>query len=354
MNCRKEGTNSLLRMLALAVLSLAATLGGDSTPQFLVPGLVGHGKFAIQGPIYNPTLIEDGYIGFGDSITFGTINHDYAPDLGYVPKLDTLLDATLAPSTVINEGVGGEETSQGLIRIGGTIAIRQARHILIMEGTNDVTFLRPVSTITANLRSMVNKCLAYGMLPVLATIVPRRDDKWYIPSHREIHIELNAAIRLLAKELKVPLADMDQVFNAYMPGGPEALLSPDLKHPSEKGYQVMAEAWLAAIKGIPFPPEQIRAKADSDKILFYRKPGNMVTWRPNAKTEAAGAVYSHRIYRRVKGEGVAAFRLLTLVELGESYFDVSAATGTVYEYAVAAVRTDGVEGPCSAIATLER
>jgi lysophospholipase L1-like esterase len=342
-----------LALATLTVLGLSATRQGHIAPQIDLPRLSGPGAMYAQGPILNPNLNEDRYIGFGDSITYGTINHDYYPELGYIPRLDKLLDASLAPSEVVNEGIGGEETSQALLRIDGTIAIRQSRYILIMEGTNDVTFLRAVPSSIANLRTMINKCLAYGMLPVLATIVPRRDEKWYIASHREIHLALNQAIRLLATEMKVPLADMDQVFNAYTPGGPEALLSEDLKHPNEKGYQVMAEAWLAAIKTIPFPPILVRARPDSDKILFYRKPGNMVTWQPNAKTEAAGVVYSHRIYRRVKGEGVAAFRLLGLVETAESYFDASAAAGTIYEYAVAAVRTDGVEGPCSAIATLE-
>ncbi|MCX6561130.1 MAG: SGNH/GDSL hydrolase family protein [Candidatus Aminicenantes bacterium] len=308
---------------------------------------------AAQGPIFNPALNESRYIGFGDSITYGTINHDYHPELGYIPRLEALLDTAYGPSEVVNEGVGGEETSQGNLRIDTVIAIRQARYILIMEGTNDVTFLRPVSTIIGNLRTMIGKCLSYGLLPVLATIIPRRDDKWYIASHREIHLALNPAIRLLAVEMKVPLADMDQIFNNYLPGGPEALLSEDLKHPSEKGYQVMAEAWAAAIKALPFPPELVRARADSDKILFYRKPGNMITWRPNAKSEAAGTEGSYRVYRRKSGEGAGAFRLLAEIEAAESYFDVSATAGTIYEYVVSAVRMDGVEGPCSAVATLE-
>lgn len=339
---------------------LAVTLRLESSPQARQPKLnpspdPGNLLSArALGPIFNPNLNEDRYIGFGDSITYGVINHENRPDLGYIPRLDKLLDGDLAPSDVVNEGIGGEETSHGLVRIEGVIAARQARYILIMEGTNDVTFLRPVSAIIANLRAMANKCLAYGLLPVLATIVPRRDDKWYIPSHREIHTALNPAIRTLAAELKVPLADMDQAFSSYTPGGAEALLSADLKHPNEKGYQVIAEKWLAAIKGLPFPPTLVRARIETDKILFHRKPGSMVTWHPSAKSEAAGSVFNYRVYRRIKGEGAAAFRLLSPVEGSEFYFDASAVKGTVYEYAVSAVRTDGVEGPCSAVATLER
>jgi lysophospholipase L1-like esterase len=306
-----------------------------------------------QGPIFNPALNETRYIGFGDSITYGTINHEDHPELGYIPRLDALLDAILGPSEVVNEGLGGEETSYGDLRIDTVIAIRQARYILIMEGTNDVTFLRTVDSSIVNLRSMLGKCLSYGLLPVLATIVPRRDAKWYIPAYQELHIALNAAIRLLAVEMKVPLADMDKAFNDYLPGGPEALLSEDLKHPNETGYQVMAKAWAAAVEALPFPPQSVRAEAGADKILFYRRTGNMVTWLPNAKSEAAGTILNYRVYRRQKGEGAAAFRSLAEVEDAESYFDASAVRGTPYEYVVAAVRTDGIEGPCSAVADLE-
>ncbi|MDD8025172.1 MAG: SGNH/GDSL hydrolase family protein [Acidobacteriota bacterium] len=336
-----------------AMVCLIGAFFQEGSAQTFVPGKSPRGIAAVRGPIFNPNLSENRYIGFGDSITYGTINHEDAPELGYIPRLDALLDAVLGPSEVVNEGLGGEETSGGNLRIGSVIAVRLARYILIMEGTNDVTFLRPVSTSIANLRSMISQSLNYGLLPVLATIVPRRDAKWYISSYQEIHIALNAAIRLLAVEMNVPLADMDKVFNDYLPGGPGALLSEDLKHPNETGYQVLAKTWAAAVEALPFPPESVRAKATTDKILFYRRTGNMVTWLPNDKTEIAGTILSYKIYRRKRGESAAAFQSLAVIEDAESYFDVSAVKGTVYEYVVAAVRTDGVEGPCSAVATLE-
>ncbi len=341
----------LLILLLGPVLTRGQAVRRQSRDQGFRPDR--HAVLAARGPIFNPALNENRYIGFGDSITYGTINHEDAPELGYIPRLEALLDANLAASQVINEGLGGEETSNGLLRIGPVIALRQARYILIMEGTNDVTFLRPVASSLANLRSMLGQCLDYGLLPVLATIIPRRDAKWAVEDYRIIHNGLNAAIRTLAADMKVPLADMDKTFSEYTPGGPEALLSEDLKHPNETGYQVMAKAWAAAIEALPFPPEGVQAAAAEDKILFYRRTGNMVTWRPNAKSEAAGTPLNYRIYRRKKGEGVAAFKALTLVEEAESYFDTSADPGTVYEYVVAAVGADGIEGPCSAAAQSE-
>lgn len=347
---RRSGLVCLVILLAAAAPAIVP--GQDRIGPVRLPGSEGAFHPAVRGPIFNPALNENRYVGFGDSITYGTINHEDAPELGYIPRLDALLDANLAPSEVVNEGLGGEETSGGLLRIGTVIALRQARYILIMEGTNDVTFLRPVSSSIANLRSMLNLCLNYGMLPVLATIVPRRDAKWAVEDYRTIHNGLNAAIRLLAAEMSVPLADMDKAFTDYVPGGPEALLSEDLKHPNETGYQVMAKTWAAVIETLPFPPESVRAVAGEDKILFYRRTGNVVTWLPNAKSVSTGTALSYKVYRRKKGEAVSAFLMLAPVEGAESYFDTSAVRGTIYEYVVSAVGADGVEGPCSAVAAL--
>jgi len=62
-------------------------------------------------------LDKDKYIGFGDSITYGIINYEAAPELGYVPRLEELIDENIRDSEVINRGIGGEKTAEGLSRI---------------------------------------------------------------------------------------------------------------------------------------------------------------------------------------------------------------------------------------------
>ncbi len=303
-------------------------------------------------PLFSPSLSESRYIGFGDSITYGTINHEDHPELGYIPRLDVILDAAFGPTDVYNEGWGGEMTSAGALRIGSVIAVRQARYILILEGTNDVTFLRPIEGVRANLRSMVSQCLEAGLLPALSTLTPRRDVKWYIASHREIHLAINAAVRQLAPEWGIPLVDMDAAFAAYPDGGVDALLSADLKHPNEEGYQVMAETWAAAIKKYPFPPVEVQAERVTDKILFYWKSGIMVTWRPNSKTAASGAVAGFRVYRRLYGQDRTGFVLVAELAGTDPWFDTSVQSGTVYEYVITAFRADGVEGHASELAAV--
>ena len=312
-----------------------------------------HGTVPVpRGPLFNPLLNDNRYIGFGDSITYGTINHEPSPEKGYIPRLDAILDLAFGPTVVTNEGFEGEETSMAVLRLDYVLAAYQARYILIMEGTNDVTFLRPVETITANLRSLLTKSLDAGLLPAIATVIPRRDFRWSIPEYRSLHLAINAAIRLMAPELGVPLVDLYDIFSNFAVGGAEALLSEDLKHPNEKGYQVMAESWAAAIKQYPFPPVEVRVRRDSDKILFYRRPGNMVTWLPNPKASESGMTGGFKVYRRKKGEGKDKFVLLSRVSGVEAYFDTAVTAGTTYEYVVSAFRADGLEGPTSTVVVL--
>jgi len=132
--------------------------------------------------IYNPSLNEDKYIGFGDSITYGYIYYEEAPEKGYIPRLEILLDQNFGDTEVVNEGWPGEITQNGLARIDKVIGNHMARYLLLMEGTNDVVFKRiSMDTTAFNLEQMVKKCIDFGLFPALATIIPRNDWRW----HRE-------------------------------------------------------------------------------------------------------------------------------------------------------------------------
>ena len=150
----------------------------------------------------------------------------------------------------------------------------------------------------------------------------------------------------MAADLKVPLLDLNLDFTNY-PGGPDALLDTDGKHPNEKGYQLMAERWFEAVGQFPFPAANIQIAKKYDKILFYRLPGNMITWQASPKIAAPSVVQGHKIYRRKTGEGADKFQLLMLVRESLLYFDTALQGAETYDYVIATLRTDGVEGPCS-------
>lgn len=86
-------------------------------------------------------------IGFGDSITQGTpyiTEHGDGRRVGgYEPKLEALLTNTY----VLNYGVGGEDTSEGVNRIDDVLNGSSAEYILILEGTNDGGYFSYETTV---------------------------------------------------------------------------------------------------------------------------------------------------------------------------------------------------------------
>jgi lysophospholipase L1-like esterase len=301
-------------------------------------------------PIVNPALDDNQYTGFGDSIT-------YAEEHGYLPKLEPLLIQKYGPSKVINEGIGGEGTSDGLARFDSVLASHPARYLMIMEGTNDVISLEiSMDTTAFNLGAMAVKCLDFGAFPLLATIIPRNDWRWALPLYRNRIFDLNTKIRSQAEKIKIPLVDQFNAFYNYpeSDGGWTSLLLPDGVHPNEKGFYFMADTWLTEIVPLPFPPANLGLQRMFNKILFYRQPGNMIRWQNSPKIDTADRVAGYKIYRLEQTGASKKFELLVslprFLDLPENkYFDIRILSSSKYTYVISAVRKDGMEGPCSEV-----
>jgi lysophospholipase L1-like esterase len=322
-----------------------------------------------SAPPENLILDDTRYVGFGDSITFGYIDFDPYPERGYIPRLDAILDQNFGPQRMINEGFGGEITAEGLSRLDKVFIADRARYTLIMEGTNDVIFNSiSIDAAAANIKEMARKCLAKGVLPIIATIIPRRDWVWSEDLYRGRLLSLNDKIRLAAADLKVPLVDMYAAFNTYpvSSGGLASLLSKDLKHPSDKGYQFMAETWFTEIRNLPFPPANFELKpiipssapnpksskkAGSSSEL-ERRPvasgediGNRLTWSPSPKIFDPTKISGYRIYRKNRLAPQASFEMLVFVQNALEYLDRGISVLNQYDYRISTVRNDGLEGP---------
>ncbi len=305
------------------------------------------------GPIYNPDLDENKYIAFGDSITSGVCDEDriddpgdYIPDKAYPPRLEALLTQNFGPHQVVNAGVPGESTIQGLARIDALLVKHLARYILILEGTNDIIWNDySLETTSFNLQEIIRKSLEYGMLPALATNIQRYG---WNPNRPRLYA-LNTRIRALAQECFIPLADLFQDFNNYPAedGGETSLYcwGEDRTHPNEKGYQFMAEKWFERVKQFPFPPAQASVRRASDDILFFSTPGNLLEWQDNPKIEDPTQIQEFRVYRKMDSEPASAFRLWTAVAGQGSYFDSAIQTGGGYTYLISTVIREGIEGP---------
>jgi lysophospholipase L1-like esterase len=327
--------------------------GGISLPLSLPP-FPRHRALAPRlGPIYNPDLDENIYIAFGDSITYGVCDEDrigdpgdYIPDKAYPPRLEAMLTQSFGPHQVVNAGVPGESTFQGLARIDTLLAEHLARYILILEGTNDIIWNDySLTTTSFNLEQIIRKSLDYGLLPALATNIERYG--WYANRPR-LHA-LNIKIRELAVECLIPLEDLYQDFIDYPEddGGDTSLYcwGEDRTHPNEKGYQFMAEKWFQRIKDFPFPPAQAGVRRAVDDILFFRKEGNLLEWRDNPKINDPAQIQEFRIYRKKNSEAPSAFRLLAAVAGQYSYFDSDIQPNEIYTYTVSTVIPGGIEGP---------
>jgi len=324
-------------------------------------------------PLYNPSLDENKYAGVGDSITYGMINRLPAPELGYIPRLDAILKQNFGPSQVINEGIPGDNTFGGLSRIDTVISTHASRYTLIMEGTNDVSHAElSLDTSAFNLSEMIRKCREAGAFPVIATIIPRRDRLWAFDFIRERYLYFVGKIREIAADLQVPLVDQYDLFLNYpsADGGLESLLSADLLHPSEKGYQFMAESWFTEVKVLPFPPVNIELqgrKPGQNALTAYGKSGsprfprrdpalssgasspagNRLVWKDNPKIFDTTRVKGYRIYRKKRGVPGGFFRFRAFVSEPLTFFDGGINTLGQFTYIISAVRDDGIEGPAS-------
>ena len=290
----------------------------------------------IQPPAH---LFQNDFITFGDSITYGWKDFVDAKETGYPPRLSTLLPAIFDKPHVHNRGVPAEATWEAVGRIFSVITTDLSLYLLLMEGTNDVsTDSYSLDATAFNLREMVKKCLNFGVIPLISTIIPRARSRW-TPSAEERTLSLNKKIRTLASDQKIILTENFQAFYEYPAsnGGYESLISTDNLHPNNQGYQFMAETWYNKIKTIPFPPIDIKAKigAGGEEIT--------ITWQDDPRINPATGIANYRIYRK-SNETAEFTHIATVAAPSQSYKDTNLSSGKSYVYSISSVNSDGVRG----------
>ena len=210
----------------------------------------GGGSSSSTGPSALPAKLSLGETGpkkvtaFGDSITVGILELGRR-DLGLAtsnnyPALLQRKLRTLDPSwLVVNRGVGGEETVDGVGRLPSVLAVDQPSAVLIMEGTNDARKCWSADDAVRNLRSMVQIAKRANATPIVATVPPSFTSR---TCTHEIIAYVNDRIRGFAVAEGVVLAEVFHGMNN------RALFGRDHVHPNERGYAVLAEIWFQAIQ----------------------------------------------------------------------------------------------------------
>jgi len=183
----------------------------------------------------------------GDSITRGwPYYQDDADGIpnngGFEPALQSKLNADGWGATVLNYGYPGEFASSGVHRIrpqeySRAVLKSNPDYVLVMEGTNDLSWYVDWSAIRNSLATMVSYVKEDGSVPLLGTLLPRGG---YV---NEQVLLTNDAIRQLAKDQDIVLADLYYADDSNWSG----LIDSDKIHPNYAGYALMADTWYAAL-----------------------------------------------------------------------------------------------------------
>jgi len=199
---------------------------GTSVRNVLLGFLAGAALLACTGasPLLTPLPGDAVLLAFGDSITYGT---GAAPDESYPAVL-----ARLTGRTVVNAGVPGETTAEGMARLPATLETYHPALMILCLGGND--FLRRLDERAAadNLREMVRQARSRGVEVVLLGVPRLGFDPSPPPFYREIAREFH--IPYEGKALKGVLLKKS--------------LKSDFIHPNAEGYRVLAEKIAAFLK----------------------------------------------------------------------------------------------------------
>ncbi len=244
---RKAASILLLVGLSVIVACDNTPVGPGAPPVNVVSGEVGTGVGTQQTTVDFPFKK---ILCFGDSLTYGTTSRILGglPSLsmveGYVPKLRRRLAEDYGDGiNLINSGIGGETSTEGLDRLGGEIRQFNPDLVLLLHGIVDVNNPLPrFPVVRANLNEMMRIALRHNIPVIIATYPPLNPEGFRIQGIDHI-ARLNDVIRQEANQYDVPVADNWNDWRGNMSGqGPDGL------HPNDAGYEKMADTWLLAIQ----------------------------------------------------------------------------------------------------------
>lgn len=238
----------------LAMVLLGAACGGGATsPSPIVQPPALQPEPPPPPPPPPPTLGVTRILAFGDSMTAGTTSpplavHGLTAGLpqSYPFKLQDLLAARYTAQTIVvlNAGQPGEQATAGQKRFGSAVSEAKPDVILLMQGANDLNAARnqqvnaAITAAVSALEEMVKEAERRRIPVMVATLPPQRPPKGAPANYLA---RLNDAIRVMAAKKGGILVDV----HALMP---EPFIGQDGLHPTESGYQRVAEIFADAIR----------------------------------------------------------------------------------------------------------
>ena len=162
---------------------------------------------------------------FGDSLTAGL-----GADHSYPDYLQQTLTKNGFPYKVVNAGVSGDTSADGVERMSAVLQAKPS--IVILEfGGNDGLRGMPLTTTRANLEQMIVELQKAGAKIVLAGMtLPRNYGQEYIHSFEQIYVDLAKKFKLI----RIPF-----LLEGVAMAGP-GLMQQDGIHATNKGNAIVA------------------------------------------------------------------------------------------------------------------
>jgi len=227
--------------VALLIAALGAPSCGGDSPAAPTP------------PTAVSRIAVTRFVAFGDSMSDGVLGFapfavgDPGPSVGYAFKLKTLLEQRYPAQTITmtDEGVPSEMITSGVARLPTVLGRDAPEVVMLFEGINDLNTSRnaAIPAVVNALRSMVRTTRGLGMTPLVATFLPQRRG-----SQRAFAVDTivpaNDQVRAMAAAEGAGLVDLYEAFAANI----DTLIGSDGLHPTEAGYQKIAETFLSVIR----------------------------------------------------------------------------------------------------------
>lgn len=171
-----------------------------------------------------PLAADAAIVAFGDSLTFGT---GAAPGKSYPAVLEKL-----ASRKVINAGIPGETTRQGLARLPALLDTYRPSLLILCHGANDLIQGLGEQKAADNIREMIRQAQKRGIHVVLIG-VPYPGNFTSQPSF----------YTMIADEFNIPF-ERDALGTVLA----DTSLKSDFIHPNARGYKIMAEKIAALLR----------------------------------------------------------------------------------------------------------
>ncbi len=176
---------------------------------------------------------------FGDSITSG-----YSVRRGFPSFWKEMLSKKYQKARIelINSGVSGDTTLDGLDRLDHAVLSYKPNLVTINFGINDCVMALELNEFEGNLVQMVKQIRSYtGSEILLLSSQPLQTSPY-----DKLILDYYNSIKHAAAQMNVGFVDIYAIWLSKINQGMsiDSLILPGLDHPSEAGYKIMAEALM--------------------------------------------------------------------------------------------------------------